>query len=114
VPLRKDSGSVGTVNAVITSPKSAGRNLIDLSGHNYLILILLPCVVLLRSLHPLFLALLQLNYRIRSMMTPPAKILLEQSFNDSCICFRYARLYCLSLKALDIRLRVSSHMTSIK
>ena len=41
VPLRKDPGYVGTVNAVITSPRSAWRNLVDLSGHSYLSLILL-------------------------------------------------------------------------
>ena len=47
VPLRKD-----LMDAVITSPRSVGRNLVELSGHNYLILILLPRVVLLRTLHP--------------------------------------------------------------
>jgi len=57
VPLRKNLNKIGIVNAVITSPKSPGRNLVDLSGHNYLILILLPCVKILRSLHALFLAL---------------------------------------------------------
>ena len=35
VPLRKAPGNVGIVDVVITSPKSVGRNLIDLSGHNY-------------------------------------------------------------------------------
>ena len=40
VPLRKDSENAGTVDAVITSPRSAGRNLVDLSGHNFLSLIL--------------------------------------------------------------------------
>jgi len=29
----------------------------------------------------------------------------ERSFSDSCICFRYAHLYCLSSKNLAIRLR---------
>ena len=48
VPLRKDLGNVGTVDAIITSPKSAERNFVDLSGHNYLILILLSRVVILR------------------------------------------------------------------
>ena len=57
VPLRKDPGIVDTMDTVITSSKSAERNLVNLSGHNYLILILLPRVIILRSLHPLFLAL---------------------------------------------------------
>jgi len=43
VPLSKDPGNIGTVNILITSPKSVGRNLIYLSGHNYLILIPAPC-----------------------------------------------------------------------
>jgi len=58
VPLRKDPCNAGIVDAVITSPRSAGRNLIDLSVHKYLSLILLLRVALLRtihSLHPLFL-----------------------------------------------------------
>ena len=42
VPLRKAPGNVGIVGIVITSSKSAGKNLIDLSGHNNLSLILLP------------------------------------------------------------------------
>ena len=49
VPPRKAPDNVGIVDVVITSPKSARRNLVDLSGHNYLSLILLPRVVLLRS-----------------------------------------------------------------
>ena len=67
VPLRRDLNNVGIVGAVITSLKSVRRNLIDLSGHNYLILVLLPRVVILRSLLPLFLALPQLYCR-RSMI----------------------------------------------
>jgi len=47
VPLRKVSGNAGTVDVVITSPRNAERNLVDLSGHNYLSLILLLCVALL-------------------------------------------------------------------
>ena len=42
VPLSKDPDNVGTVDAVITSLKSAERNLIDLSGQSYLILIFRP------------------------------------------------------------------------
>ena len=34
--LRKVFDNAGTVDAVITSPRSAGRNLVDLSGHSYL------------------------------------------------------------------------------
>ena len=68
VPLKKAPGNVGIVDVAITSPKSTGRNLDILSGHNYLILILLPRVVLLRSLHPLFLALPRLYCRRRSMI----------------------------------------------
>ena len=40
---RKDPGNVGTVDVVITSSRSAGRNLDGLSRHNYLILV--PCPV---------------------------------------------------------------------
>ena len=53
VPLRKGLSNADTVDAVITSPRSAGRNLVYLSGHNYLSLILLLRVVLLRTIHPL-------------------------------------------------------------
>jgi len=106
VPLRKAPDNVRIVDVAITSPKSAGRNFDIVSGRNYLILvILLPRIVLLRVLHLLFLALSWLYCRRRSMMTLTARILSERSFNDSCICFRYARRYCFSLKALDIRLR---------
>jgi len=42
VPLRKAPSNVGIVDVAITSRKSAGRNLDVLSGHNYLILVLLP------------------------------------------------------------------------
>ena len=57
VSLRKAPDNVGIVDVVITSLKSAERNLIHLSGHNYLVLVLLPCVVLLRVFHLLLLAL---------------------------------------------------------
>ena len=53
VPLRKALGNISTVDAVITSPSSAGRNLVNLSGHNYLSLTLLLHVALLRTIHPL-------------------------------------------------------------
>jgi len=53
VPLRKDPDNVGTVGAVITSSRSVGRNLVDLSGHNFLSLIPLLCVALLRTIRPL-------------------------------------------------------------
>jgi len=53
VPLRKDPGNAGTVDAIITSPRSAERNLADLSGHSYLSMILLLHVALLRTIHPL-------------------------------------------------------------
>jgi len=56
VPLRKAPNNVGIVDVAIKSPKSAGRNLDGLSGHNYLILVLLPRVVFLRAFHRLFLA----------------------------------------------------------
>jgi len=56
VSLRKAPDNVGIVDITITSPKSAGRNLNVLSGHNFLILVLLPRVVL-RVFHLLFMAL---------------------------------------------------------
>ena len=59
VPLRKSIGNAGTVDTVITCPRSAGRNLIDLSGHSYLSLTLLLRVTL-RTIRPLFLELPQL------------------------------------------------------
>ena len=46
VPLRKAFDNASTVDAVITSPRSARRNLVDLSGHSYLSLTLLLCVAL--------------------------------------------------------------------
>ena len=70
VSLRKDLRNVGTVECGHSNhiSESAGRNLVNLSGHIYLILILLPRVVILRSLHQLFLALLWLYYHGRSMI----------------------------------------------
>jgi len=53
VPLRKDPDNAGTVDTVITSLRSAGRNLVDLSGHSFLSLILLLLVALLRIIRPL-------------------------------------------------------------
>jgi len=53
VPLRKDPSNAGTVNAVITSLRSAGRNLIDLSGHTFLSLTPLLRVAHLRTIRPL-------------------------------------------------------------
>ena len=41
VPLRKAPNNVGIVDVIIISSKSVGRNLVDLSGHSYLVLI--PC-----------------------------------------------------------------------
>ena len=55
VPLRNAFGNASTVDAIITSPRSAERNLVNLSGHNYLILILLLRVTLLRTIHSLLL-----------------------------------------------------------
>jgi len=66
VPLRKALSNVGLVDVVITSPKSVGRNLIDLIRYSYLILVLLLRVVLLRILHLLFLTFSLLYYRRRS------------------------------------------------
>jgi len=45
VPLRKAPDNVGIVDIAITSPKSAGRNLGILSGHNYMILVLMSRVI---------------------------------------------------------------------
>jgi len=53
VPLRKALGNADTVVAVITSSRSVGRNLVDLSGYCYLSLTLLLRVALLRTIHPL-------------------------------------------------------------
>jgi len=50
---RKDPGNVGTVDVVITSSRSAGRNLIDLSGHSFLSLTPLLRVALLKTIRPL-------------------------------------------------------------
>jgi len=41
------------VDAVITSLRSVERNLVDLSGHSYLSLILLLRVALLKTIHQL-------------------------------------------------------------
>ena len=68
VPLRKAPDNVGIVDVAITSLKNVGRNLNVLSGHSYLIVVLLPHVVLLRVLHLLFLAFSQLYCRRRSMI----------------------------------------------
>ena len=53
VSLRKNLGNADIVDAVITSPRSAERNLVDLSGHSFLSLNLLLRVALLRTIHPL-------------------------------------------------------------
>ena len=42
VPLRKAPDNIDIMDVAITSPKSVGRNLKILSGHSYLILVLLP------------------------------------------------------------------------
>ena len=63
VPLRKTPDNVGIVDIVIISLKSAGKNLVDLSGHSYPSLILLPRAVLLRSPRLLIRALSQLYCR---------------------------------------------------
>ena len=68
VPLRMTPENVGIVDVATTSLKSAGRNLDVMSGHNYLILILLPRVVLLRVLHLLFQALSRLYCCRRSII----------------------------------------------
>jgi len=49
VPLSKDPDNAG----IITYSRSAGRNLVDLSGHNFLSLTPLLYVALLRTIHPL-------------------------------------------------------------
>ena len=53
VPLRKTFSNASTVDVVITFPRSARRNSIDLSGHSYLSLTLLLCIALLRTIQPL-------------------------------------------------------------
>ena len=53
VPLRQDPDNAGIVDAVITSPRSVGRNLVDLSRHSCLNLTLLSRVALVRTIHPL-------------------------------------------------------------
>jgi len=67
VLLRKASGNVGIVDVTITYLKSDGRNLDVLSGHNYLILVLLSRVVLLR-VHLLFLPLSRMYCCRRSII----------------------------------------------
>ena len=60
VPLRKNPGNAGTVDAAITFPRSVRKNLVDLSGHRFLNLIPLLRIALfrtIRSLPPLFLGL---------------------------------------------------------
>jgi len=64
----KGPGNVDIMDVAITSPISVERNLDVLSGHNYLILVLLPRVVLLRVLHLAYLALPRLYCRRRSMI----------------------------------------------
>ena len=66
VALRKALSNVGIVDVEITYQKSVMRNLVDLSGHNYLILVFLPRVVL--KINLLFLALPRLYRRRRSMI----------------------------------------------
>jgi len=105
VPLKKDPGNVSTVDAIITSPRSVGINLDNLSEHSYLILILLPCVLPVRSLHPLFLTLPLLYCRSRSMIDFHSYSSLGTIFQRVMHLFRYACLYYLSQKALNIRHR---------
>jgi len=68
---KKGPDNADTVDKVITSPRSAGRNLVELSRHNFLSLIFLLRVALLRIIHqlpPLFLDLLRLYGHRRSMI----------------------------------------------
>ena len=92
VPLRKNPDNADTVNAVITSPRSVRRNLINLSRHSFLSLL---HVTLLKTIRPL------LHYSwifhgytdTRGVWsTSTVRVLSEQSFSNSCISFRYARL----------------------
>jgi len=64
-------GNISIAGGIIISLISAGRSLIALNGHNWLILALLPPVVLLMLLHPLPLVLLALSlwYYHRTSMT---------------------------------------------
>jgi len=67
----KRPGNAGIVYAVITFTRSAGRNLVDLSGHSYLSLILLLRISLLRTicpLPPLFLDLPLLYWHMRNII----------------------------------------------
>ena len=61
VALKKDHVNLNIVGGIITSLRSAGRNLVALNGYNWLILTLLPLVILLMLLRPLFLVLLVLS-----------------------------------------------------
>jgi len=51
VLLIRGLGIVSNVGGVNTSLRNTGRKLIDLSGHNKLILILLPLMILIMLLH---------------------------------------------------------------
>ena len=79
VLLRNTPDNVGIVDVAITSPKSAGRNLDVLSGHNYLILVLLPRVVL-RVPYLLFLPLPRLYCHRKSMIDSDSKSSLRTIF----------------------------------
>jgi len=61
MPLRKPLGNAGTVDEVITSLRSTGRNLVDLSGHSYLSLTLLLRITFLGIIYPLPLLFLDLS-----------------------------------------------------
>jgi len=60
MPLRKALDNTYIMDTVITSPRSAERNLVDMSGHSYLSLTLLLHVALLRTIHAISLLFLDL------------------------------------------------------
>ena len=105
VPVRKDLDNVGTVDAVITSSRSTGRNLVDLSGHNFLSLTPLLRVALLRTIRPLpplfpdFSLLLQEGYdRLRQLEFSQNNLSATHAFTSSI------HAYTASSKAPNIRL----------
>ena len=91
----------GNAGGIITFLRSDRRSLVILNGHSCLMLILLPLVILIfMLLHLLTLVLPLLFYHKMSMIDASVRLLSEQSFNDSCILFRYD-VYIALLKNLE-------------
>ena len=105
VVLTKDHVNTDIVGEIITSLRSAERNLIALNNHNWLILILLSLVILLMLLQLLFLVLPPLYFHKVSMMGCASSNSLRITIQQLMHPLHVWMSICLFIQTLDIRSR---------